>query len=106
MEVRLARVRAVEQPAPARSAALADQIQCFIESGFTLHTGAAQIVERAQHVVMPVRRKTEARPLLPDYFAGRAAAEQAALEQVLVGTPARFRDLAPRPIDSLVLEQA
>jgi hypothetical protein len=72
----------VEQPASIRLAAIADAPDGFLDLRIRSDTCAAQIVERAQHVVMPERRKREASPVRIDHLAGGQPAQQLPFEEI------------------------
>lgn len=69
------------------------------------HAGAAQVIEAAQHVVVPPRREGKAGPGVVDDLAGRPPAEEAALEEVLLAAEPRGGCLQTGPDGSFVLEQ-
>jgi hypothetical protein len=52
----------------------------------------AKVLEAAEHVVEVPVRERELEPARVDHLAGRLAAEEPALEHVLLPTPARVRD--------------
>ena len=70
----------VEQPAPVELEALAHDLDGLLYSRIGRHAGRAQVIERAEHVVVPERRKRELRPGLIrlavfDHLAGRQPSE-------------------------------
>src|SRR5437773_6061114 len=74
----------VEQPVPVPLATLADGRDGFLDSRVGLGASHAQIVERAEHVIVPERGKGELRPRRLDYVAGRQPSEQTTLEKILL----------------------
>src|SRR5829696_5712558 len=72
----------VESPAAIWLAAVAHERDGLIDVAVRLHAGRAQIVERAQHVIVPECRKRELRPRRLDDLPGRQPAKQATLEEV------------------------
>src|SRR5690348_15010350 len=51
-----------------------------------------QIIQSAQDIVVPKRRKRKAEPALVDHFARLERTKHAALEQVVLGPPAGLAD--------------
>ena len=82
-EVDATRVDAVEQPAPVRLVPQAHDLHGRSHSGIRLGARLPEVVERAQHVVVPVAREGEVEIRRIGDLAGAPVAEQAALEQVL-----------------------
>jgi hypothetical protein len=80
----------LERPPAVVVALRLNQLDCLRHTLVGSDAGAAQIVERAQHVVVPPRRESEARPrgaalaISLDHLAGRSSSEKAALEEVLL----------------------
>ena len=73
--------------------------------------GAAQVLQPAQHVVVPPGREGEARPrgaalaISLDHLAGRPPAEEPALEEVLLPAQTGLGHLRAAPDGPFVLEQ-
>src|SRR6185437_15824724 len=74
----------VEEPAAIRLSPADDRCDRLLNPRIRLNAGRAQIVEPAQHVIVPKRRERELRPRRIDDLTGRAAPEEPALEQILL----------------------
>src|SRR5689334_18676101 len=84
IEVDAARVDAVEPP-PAVGLPLGlHERYRFCHPGIGVRARVPEVVERTQHVVVPVVRKCELQIGQPDHGPGALAAEQAALKQVFL----------------------
>src|SRR5579859_2591430 len=99
----------LERPAPVAVALRRDQLDCFGHAFVGRDAGAAQVVEPAQHVVVPPRREGEARPrgaalaIARDYLAGRTPPEEPSLEEILLAADVLAEVRADRrdlPVDA------
>ena len=96
---------AVEQP-PAVGLPLGPHdLDGLRHPGIRVRAGAAEVVERAQHVVAPVVREREVEIRRIDDLARALAAEQAALEQVLLPAAAGLAHRGGTAGRALELEQ-
>ena len=84
-------VEPIERPAAVLVAPLLHQVRRLGDPRVGIDAGAAQVVEPAQHVVVPDDRKREARPAGIDHLAGGQRPQHAALEQVVVPPRPRLR---------------
>ena len=66
----------------------------------------SQIIQSAQHIVVPKRRKREAEPAFVDYFVSSKRAEHAALEQIVFSLPAGLREGRRFASSSFIYEQS
>src|SRR5690242_6811842 len=79
----------VEQPAAVGLATLAHGRDGLVDSRVGLHPSRAQIVECAEHVVVPERWKRELTPRRFDDVARREPPQQTAVEEILVRSATR-----------------
>src|SRR6266498_5256527 len=84
VEVDATRVDAVEQPPAVGLPLRSHDLHGLRHPGIRVRARPAEVVERAQHVVAPVVGERELKICRVDDLAGALAAEQAALEQVLL----------------------
>jgi hypothetical protein len=85
-------MKEVERPAPVLVAALNHNFDGFTDAAVGFDSCISQIVESAQHVVVPERWEREAKPSFVDDFTGSKRAEHAALEQIIFGLLSGLRD--------------
>ena len=96
IEVDLTRMDTVEQPPAVGLPLRLDDFHCLRHPRIWVRPRPPEVVERAQHVVVPVIRKRELEIRRSDDFTGALAAEQAALEQVLLAAaPGRTNSTDP-----------
>src|SRR5262249_27632681 len=67
--------------------------------------GAAEVVERAQHVVMVARWKCQLEKLRIHNLAGRQPPHQSPLQKIFLASPSGRCNPRPRPNRPLILEQ-
>src|SRR5580700_4509557 len=85
-------MKEVERPAPVLVTALNHDVNGFTDAAVGFDSRISQIVESAQDVVVPKRRKREAEPAFVDDFTGSERAEHVALEQIVFGPLAGLGD--------------
>jgi len=102
----------LERP-PAVGVALGrDQVDRLGHALVGRDAGAAQVLEPPQHIVVPPRRKAEARPrgaalaISLNHFAGRSSAEEAAFEEILLPAYTRRGHLRAVSDAQFVLKQS
>src|SRR6185437_15878380 len=101
----------VERPSALVVTPRCDQADRLGHALLGLHAGAPQVVQSAQHIVVPPCWKGEARPdstalAIPrDRFAGRQSPEEAALQKIFLSPQARRPHLRAAAPGRLVLEQ-
>ena len=98
IEVDLTRMDPVEQPAAVGLPLRLHDFHCLRHPGIRVRARPPEVVERAQHVVVPVVRKSEVEIRRLDDLAGALAAEQAAFEQVLLAAAPGLRAPADPPV--------
>ena len=96
---------AVEQPAAVGLLLRPHHLDCLGHTGIGFGFGRPEVVERAEHVVVPVVGERELEIGRLCNFAGALAAEQAALEQVVLTRSTRGADLVGTTGRSLEREQ-
>ena len=96
----------VEGPSAVLMAAGYYDFDGFTDAAVGFDSGIAQVIEAAQDVVVPKRREREAQPALVDDLASAKRAEHAALEQIVFGALADFRDRRRFAPGSLVFEES
>src|SRR6516162_5127606 len=99
-------MKEVEGPAPVLVASGDDGFDGLTDAAVGLDSCIAQIIQSAQNVIVPKRREREAEPAFLDDFAGSKRVEHAALEQIVFGPLAGFRDGRRFAPCSFVFEQA
>jgi hypothetical protein len=85
-------MKQVERPAPVLVAALNHGFDGVTNAAVRFDSCISQIIESAQHIVVPKRWKREAEPAFVDYFVSSKRAGHAALEQIVFSLPAGLRD--------------
>ena len=99
-------MKEVERPSPVLVAALNHDFDGVPEAAVGLDSRISQIIESAQHVVVPKRWVREAKPAFVDDFAASKRAEHAALEQIVLGPLAGLGDGRPSAPGLFVIEQS
>ena len=104
-ELGLADVGVLQQPGAVWLPLVSDQLHGLGHARVGSVTGAAEVVQGAQDVVLPARRPRELQPALGRHLTGAQASEQLPRQQVLLAAPTSRGDRDPPP-GQLVLEQA
>src|SRR5579872_1944842 len=87
IEINPPRMDAVEQPPAVRLPLGPNDRHRLRHPGLGIRTRTPEVVQRPQHVVVPVVRERELQVRRPDDIPRAPAAEQPAFEQVLLTTP-------------------
>src|SRR5690242_12440376 len=82
----------IERPAAVLVAAGNHDRDGLADTAIGFDRCVAKVIEPAQHIVMPERRERETEPALVNDFAASERTEHAALEQKILGAPARLRN--------------
>src|ERR1039458_7421488 len=94
-EKHLSRIAFRKKPHAVGLPAGADKFDGVRQARVVLCVRRAEVVEAAQHVVVPARWKMEAREICPSDLAGTVAAKQAVQEQKLLGAGTGVRTRRP-----------
>src|SRR5579871_1516888 len=101
----------LQRPPPIAVTLRCDQRDSLGHPFIVGNAGAAEILESPQHVIVPPGRERETRPLgaalaiSHDYLAGRLAAEEAALEKILLPAKTGFDHLPAASDGAFVRKQ-
>src|SRR6266496_3228384 len=101
-------IPSLKRPQPIAVTLRGDQLDSLGHPLFVHNAGAAQVLESPQNVVVPPRRERETRPreatlaISLDHLAGRPAAEEAALEKILLPEETGFDHLLVAPNGAFV----
>ena len=98
-------MRAIEDPSTVGLLPALDDTHGIADARIGLDTGVSEVVERAKDVVVVARREREFQERRIRDLAGRAPAEETALEKVLLASPPGRGGLRCGPDGTLVLEQ-
>src|SRR5262249_2806581 len=99
-------MKEVERPASVLVAALNYDFNGLLDTGVRFDSCIPQIIESAQHVVVPKRRVRETKPAFVDDLAGSKGAEHAVLEQIVFSSLAGLNNGRPFAPGSFVIEQS